>query len=295
MTLTDNKVNKILEKRQQGMSLRDIAKTCNVDKNSVAKYVKAYYGRPIQKKQTIPKIVPQNNNFAPAFDQTQYGAYGPYLSQSQNIYDNQNHFELNPENMNKIRYQTEEERRAVEIINDIKKMRNNYQKKYEEMRSLIQKSKENESQERKQSQLNQLQFGIDMLKIDQKYLKNQWEFKPLAQIDNSALKVMNEKENEKKYTVLKPILVREEIKNQENAEIDKIVGGVDVVQNNKGQNTKNATVDLEVVPKSSNSENDFESNEETDGVEIPIWAPIVIGIAFKNIIKWMNLLNSPRW
>jgi len=293
MTLTDNKVNKILEKRQQGMSLRDIAKTCNVDKNSVAKYVKEYYGRPIQKKQTIPKIVPQNNNFAPAFDQTQYGAYGPYHSQSQNIYDNQNHFELNPESMDKIRRQMEEERRVDELINESKKKRKIYQKIDDEMCSLKQKLEEKKSQEREEAQMNQLQHEIEMLKIDQKYLKNQLEFKPSAQIDNSALKVMNEKENEKKYTVLKTILVREEIKNQENAEIDKIVREVDVVQNNKGQNTKNATVDLEVVPKSSNSENDFESNEETDGVEIPSWVPIVIGSACKNLKKWMNFLDSP--
>lgn len=292
MTLGDGETKKIKKLHEMGFTIREIAKKTGRDKNTINKYIKSSGEQSLIDKLTGIKKTPRNKSINSM--QIANELYNSNQTSFHNNYEDPRFFEFIQPNNESINQQVMQDTQFEEERFERERNWKHAQQIDAEIKSLKQKFEGNKSREREEAQMNQLQHEIEMLKIDNKYLKNPLESKPLAQIDNSALKVMNEKENEKKYTVLKPIPIQEEIKNQENAEIDTIAKESDVFQNNKGQDTKDATVDLEVVPESSNIENDFESNEDTIEVEIPIWVPIVIGSVCKIIKKGMNFLDTPE-
>ncbi len=137
-----------------------------------------------------------------------------------------------------------------------------YQDFYAKLRLLKQKEEEQESREKKQLQMNQLQYDIDILKIEQKYTRKIFDIynnSNKALINNNVV----EKEEEKEPIIPEPVSVNKDLRENEDTRINE--DKPEIVKK-----PEDSTVVLPVGPKSQELKEDDE-----DEAGLPDWVPYV--------------------
>lgn len=157
----------------KGLSIRDIAKDCRVDKNTVAKYIKQYFGPSINKKNTTPKIIPLSGHVSLPYDATNYSTNKwKESSQDKNYYRYQinNHSPQNQINQNNFQHTQDQEKpnfeimelnKLIEQIKEDNKNYENYKKFMGEIDELIQKLIKNKVDKKREADIFKLKLQMD--------------------------------------------------------------------------------------------------------------------------------------
>lgn len=240
----------------------------------------------MQKKLTIPIFGPQFKPFSPAIGQTQNLSYGSYQPTSQKTYDHRHSYNPIYDAMIQYFYQMDQQRRIDEEKIEAEKRRQRDKELNEQLRDLRQKAHEIKLKEKRDAELNYLQFQFEMDKEKREFYRELRERK--SRFDLAMTKKLNNiinGEMKKRKLLFQQALERQDKITQEKTK------DVEEQDSKELEHISESTI-LQPVTEPSVKDKEYEESDEiqvSDSILLPLFS-----VSVYILRKFWKFYNTPE-